>query len=255
MAPLIGITGRRLRTALVGGFDERFHDTFVDVYFADYARCVTAAGGIPVTLSADAATAALPRLDAVILTGGQDLNPASWNGPAGSASRHADPRRDPGAYDDERDAAEFALVRGALAHDVPLLGICRGTQVINAALGGSLEPHLGDSGPDAHDQPVAPPHDGPAWHRVHFVAGSRCADVYGPSRTTNSWHHQAVAEAGHGVVVTGRTSDGVVESIELRDHPCIGVQWHPEWAERPDPIFDWVVDVATARESLSAASR
>lgn len=254
VAPLIGITGRRLVTERIAGFDNRFHETFADVYFADYGRCILEAGGIPVTVSADAAPAALTRLDGIVLTGGQDIRPEKWHGPAGTAGRMGDPRRDPSMYDDERDAAEFGLVIGAVTEGVPMLGICRGMQVINAALGGSLHADLRDAGLAGHDQSNAAPDEGPPWHEVRFERGSVCEQIYGPSRRTNSWHHQAIDQPGSDVVATGRTADGVVEAIEISGRSIIGVQWHPEWSQALDPIFEWLVEAARTSDSIATVS-
>jgi putative glutamine amidotransferase len=82
---------------------------------------------------------------------------------------------------------------------------------------------------------------------VAFSSGSLAAGIYGDRAQVNSWHHQAVDTCGEGLVVTGRTADGIVESIEMPGHPVLGVQWHPEWQSTTDPAFGWLVEQARAR--------
>ena len=250
MAPLIGITGRKLTLGMLANTSPRFRDQKIDCYFTDFAECVARAGGIPVDLPFVSSTAGvIDRLDGLIVTGGQDVHPSRWGGEA-VVDPAVDPRWDHDAHDAERDAYEAALIEAALVADIPILGVCRGHQLLNVVLGGTLIEHL-DAGPivhaTAHKAPSAGDHD----HVVEFVAGSSAHQVYGDHRVVNSWHHQAVDRPGQGLVVTGRTADGVVESIALDGRPVLGVQWHPEWSVEPDPVFEWLVE----QSSTIAAQR
>lgn len=246
MRPLIGITGRRFRLSLVDGADPRYGDRCLDSAMSDFATRVAAAGGLPVHLSYDTDVAGVCAwLSAVVITGGQDVHPACWGGDT-SVVRDIDPRTDPMVHDVARDEYELALVRTALERRLPVLAVCRGLQVLNVALGGTLIADL-PAGPVAHLSPEAAPTDGTADHVVTFEPGSTAAGLFGPSARTNSWHHQAVDRCGTGLVVTGRTSDGVVEVVELPGAPVLGVQWHPEWMAGGDPTFAWVVAEAARR--------
>ncbi|WP_406634145.1 gamma-glutamyl-gamma-aminobutyrate hydrolase family protein [Amycolatopsis sp. WGS_07] len=246
MNPLIGITGRRFQLSLLAGADERYGDRCADSFMADFATRVAAAGGLPVHLSYDTDPAGVCEwLSAVVVTGGQDVHPARWGGDT-SVVRDVDPRTDPMVHDAARDEYEIALVREALERRIPVLAVCRGLQVLNVALGGTLIADL-PAGPVAHLSTEAAPTDGTADHVVAFEPGSTAASLFGVSARTNSWHHQAVDRCGTGLVVTGRTSDGVVEAVELPGAPVLGVQWHPEWMASSDPAFAWVVAEAGRR--------
>ncbi|PWN02955.1 gamma-glutamyl-gamma-aminobutyrate hydrolase [Nocardioides silvaticus] len=238
--PLIGITGRRLRLSLIEGSDERYGDRCIDTSMSDFATRVAEAGGLPVHLSYDTDPEGVCAwLAGVVITGGQDVHPAYWGGDT-SVVRGIDPRTDPMVHDPERDAYEIALVRAAQERGIPVLGVCRGMQVLNVALGGTLVPDLAP-GSVSHLSPETAPTDGTVDHLVSFEAGSVAASLFDGDVVTNSWHHQAVDRCGAGVVVTGRTSDGVVEVIEVLGQPVLGVQWHPEWMKSTDPTLTWVV--------------
>lgn len=244
--PLIGITGRRFRLGLVAGADSRYGDRCTDSYMSDFAGRIARAGGLPVHLSYDTdATAICTWLSGLVVTGGQDVHPVCWGGDA-SVVRAVDPRTDPMVHDAERDEHELALVRAALERGVPVLGVCRGMQVLNVALGGTL---VADLSPGAvqHVSTESAPSDGAADHVVTFAPGSIMAGLFGERAVTNSWHHQAVDRCGAGLVVTGRTSDGVVEAVELPGTPALGVQWHPEWMARTDPTMTWIVEESAKR--------
>jgi putative glutamine amidotransferase len=250
MRPLIGITGRQLTLGVVANTSPRFRDQRISTYFSGFAECVARAGGTPVDLPfVSSATGVVDRLDALIVTGGQDVHPSRWGGGA-AVDPDVDPRRDHDAHDAERDSYEASLIEAALVADIPVLGVCRGHQLLNVVLGGTLIEHL-DDGPILHATRHPAPSAGDPAHVVEFVEGSWAHQVYGPHRVVNSWHHQAVDRLGVGVVVTGRTSDGVVECIALEDRPVVGIQWHPEWSLQPDPVFDWLVD----RSAAAAATR
>ncbi|MGE5506524.1 MAG: gamma-glutamyl-gamma-aminobutyrate hydrolase family protein [Actinomycetota bacterium] len=190
----------------------------------NYAEAVAAAGGVPVLLPhhPELADEYLSRVNGLVIPGGAfDIDPALF----GAGSRHASVTVKAG-----RTEFELALLTGALARDLPVLGICGGEQLINVALGGSLVQHIPDAVPHclAHEQPN--PRDQPG-HGVELVAGTRLAAIAGVARTqVNSTHHQAVDRLGAGVVVNALAPDGVVEGIEAPARRfCIGVQWHPEY--------------------------
>ncbi len=181
-----------------------------------YADLVAAAGGVPVLLPPlPAAAGAVDRLDAVVLAGGADVDPARYG-----AAPH--PRTDRPRTD--RDAAELAVLRRALDRGVPVLGICRGLQLLNVALGGSLHQHLPDVvGHDGHNPAPA------VFGAVEVALTGRTAALLGERVTVRCHHHQAVDRVGAGLAVTGRAADGTVEAMELAGHPFVlAVQWHPE---------------------------
>jgi putative glutamine amidotransferase len=241
MRPLIGITGRQLALGMMANTSPRFRDQRINAYFTDFAECVASAGGTPVDLPfVSSATGVIDRLDGLVVTGGQDVHPSRWGGEA-LADPDVDPRWAHDAHDAERDSYEAALIGAALEADIPILGVCRGHQLLNIVMGGTLIEHL-DQGPIVHATAHVAPSAGDPAHVVEFVEGSWAHSVYGPHRVVNSWHHQAVDRLGRGIAVTGRTSDGVIECIALEDRPVVGVQWHPEWSAQPDPVFDWLVD-------------
>lgn len=189
-----------------------------------YVDKVARAGGLPVLLPQAAASAAvLSRLDGLILSGGADVEPSRYG---------AAPHPAAGPFSPGRDGAEFELCTHALAMGVPLLGICRGLQVINVALGGTLHQHLPDLvGNDSHSPEVA----GYGTHKVSVAAESRLADLLGRSEAAvPTHHHQAIDRLGAGLVPTAWTDDGVIEAAELdasADYGAqfmIAVQWHPE---------------------------
>ncbi|TCN53388.1 putative glutamine amidotransferase [Rhodococcus sp. SMB37] len=254
MKPLVGITGRRLQSSVITHMDSRYAERDIDFYFTDYASKVAAAGGIPVLLPYEAGhEETVDRIDALIITGGQDVHPAMWGGSVEDASVPVGSSRTSGfALDADRDSYESALLRAAIDQSVPVLGICRGHQLLNVVRGGTLIPDLPPSSVE-HYLTDAAPTEGRPEHVVSFVPGSLAHSLYGPTRVVNSWHHQAVDLVGSGLVVSGTASDEIVEAIELPGHPVLGVQWHPEWQVAPDPAFDWIVSTAFERQHVGSA--
>ncbi|OXY92273.1 gamma-glutamyl-gamma-aminobutyrate hydrolase [Streptomyces diastatochromogenes] len=241
--PVIGITGRRYRLELIKGADERCGDRCADSYMSDFASRIAQAGALPVHLSYDTDAKEICQwLSGVVITGGQDVHPSYWGGDT-AVVRDIDPRMNPMVHDAARDEYEIELVRAALERGIPVLGVCRGMQVLNVALGGTLIADLPPSSV-SHLSAEAAPTDGTVDHLVTFEKGSIAADLFGENALTNSWHHQAVDRCGAGLVVTGRTSDGVTESVELPGAPVLGVQWHPEWMKSADPTMTWIVQAA-----------
>ena len=196
---------------------------------ASYVEAVLAAGGLPVLLphAPSAAAAYLALLDGLVLTGGAfDVPPALY----GEARREGC-----GPSRPERTAFEKDLLESALAARLPVLGVCGGMQLMNVARGGTLHQDLPlDAGIRGHEQP--PPKDVPS-HEVAVVPGTVLASLVGlDALMVNSTHHQGVKDVGRGLVVSGRSPDGVVEAIELPGLPfALGVQWHPEATAPKDP--------------------
>ena len=190
----------------------------------NYCSAVVTAGGLPLPLPHEPAlaTAYLDRIHGLIVTGGAfDVDPALF----GAATRH-----ETVVLKQTRTQFELAMIQGALARDMPILGICGGQQLLNVALGGTLIQHIPDEVADclAHEQPN--PRD-QAGHDALLVADTRLAAIAGSLRiAVNSAHHQAVKTVAPGCIVNARAEDGVIEGIENPDRKfCIGVQWHPEF--------------------------
>ncbi|MBS9534161.1 gamma-glutamyl-gamma-aminobutyrate hydrolase family protein [Mycobacterium sp. M1] len=212
---------------------------------ANYLDGVTAAGGIAMLLPpqpVDAATAArvLDGLSGLVITGGKDVNPAAYG-----QSPHAETDQP----DTARDAWEFALLDEALRRGLPVLGICRGAQVLNVALGGTLHQHL----PDVL---------GNCGHRagnavfttmdVHTVAGTRVASLLGESVAVQCYHHQAIDTVAYRLTVSARDDDGVIEAVELPGEDfVVAVQWHPEESLDDLRLFDAIVGAARAYGRVS----
>ena len=231
-APLIGISGRTKTGAQINVKPDSLRGLEVDLYFCDYARGVIAAGGLPVFLpsSADPADYA-NRLDGLLLSGGADIDPARYG---------HEPCAELFTPEPARDAFEMALLDGAARAAMPVLGICRGIQVLNVHGGGTLHQHVAP-----HACFHQPPNS--VAHRVDLIEGSLAASLYGPSVQVNSLHHQTINEIADGYEVTGRSEDGAIEVIEARRQPWLGVQWHPEMLDSRDgdPVFDWLVKAAS----------
>lgn len=210
--PLIGITGNYAddRLQLLPGYFRSLEAVGVNVVV------------IPPRRTPDVALVdLLDRLDGILLSGGADLNPLYVGEDPVPALHDINP---------ERDAFELALIRLAYHRHIPLLGICRGIQLLAAALGGTVLQDLKTALPDApllkHSQDAP---RGIATHRVTTVEGSIVAHLFGKEIAVNSFHHQAVGEPGPLLRITARSADGVVEAVESTDyHPVMGVQWHPE---------------------------
>ncbi len=211
-----------------------------------YYQSVCEAGGVPLIIPPMAnASVLLPlieRIDGLIISGGADLNPL-WTG--------EDPIRQLGNLNPERDRAELLLVQLAYDRQLPILGICRGEQLLTSVLGGNVVQDIYTSFPDAdilkHSQQA------PRWELTHFVdteAGSIVEKLLGERFAVNSFHHQAVGEPGPRLRVTARSADGIVEAVESTEHrPIIGVQWHPECYILKDnrdmlPLFGYIVGQA-----------
>ncbi|MFP3990186.1 gamma-glutamyl-gamma-aminobutyrate hydrolase family protein [Streptomyces sp. E11-3] len=183
---------------------------------AGYPRLVQAAGGLAAMLppdDPDQAARVVARLDGLVIAGGPDVEPVRYGA-------EPDPRTGPPAR--ARDAWELALIEAALASGTPLLGICRGMQLLNVALGGTLVQHLA-----GHTEGVG----AFGQHAVKPVPGTRYASLVPTEAVVPTYHHQAVDRLGRGLLASAYASDGTVEAVELPDAWALGVQWHPEMGE------------------------
>lgn len=251
--PLIGVVGRRRKGSRIGGFPSNFAEIDVDLYVCAYARDVAAAGGIPVFLPLEADPEELAaRLDGLLLTGGEDvatclyagrLEPGSIDPSIGIPGSAFDTPADALTGGEEiplRDAFELAMLDAAIAADHPVLGICRGAQLLTVAAGGTLHLDLPD-----HARTDAPADATP--HIVTTTPGSELRRMYGPELAVNSLHHQAADRLGEGYVATAHSPDGIIEGFEHAELPVVAVQWHPELmtGALSDPCFDWLIEHAS----------
>jgi putative glutamine amidotransferase len=222
--PLIGITTRN-------GRDADDHPTVTIQH--SYINAIANAGGvaipIPSILPEDDLQQLYSLLNGILFTGGGDISMHYFSG---TAHQRID------GVDDARDTTEISLMRASVNDGKPLLGICRGAQVMNVALGGTLYTHIADQLEGAID------HDYPGnlrraiVHPVNVDEGSRCAEIFGETLLhVNSLHHQGLKDLAPGLRVAGLAPDGLVEVVELPDHPyALAVQWHPEWLTNQEPM-------------------
>lgn len=245
VTPLIGITGRRyVATALHGPeMEVTLAGLWMDGYHAAYVEKLGALGAMPVYLAREADPERLvERLDGLILAGGLDVDPRLYGDRPTEHSTLLDP---------VQDEYEIELARLAVAHEMPILGTCRGHELLNVAFGGTLRPHLDGIGAPHHRRIIYPLTD--RGHEVRFAEGSILHELYGGSAVVNSFHHQAVERVGEGIRVTAFAEDDVVEGIELEGANAIGVQWHPEFVADSEPILQWLVDRAAETASKRVA--
>ncbi len=222
--PVIGVC-TPLERAQWGAWDQQ-----AALLPANYLEAIRRAGAMALLLAPDPALTASPDealdlLDGLMLAGGADIDPASYGAALDPATINPVP---------ERDAFEIAMTRGAIARGIPLLGICRGMQLLNVAFGGTLHQHLPDRY-GHHDHLKARGSFDGADHDVRLTPGSLAARAAGEElHGTKSHHHQGVDRVGEGLVVTGAaTIDGLPEALELPGEAfALGVQWHPEADER-----------------------
>lgn len=208
MRPLIGVTCSA-------------DDAGQAVVRVPYVQALHRAGALPVALpfvsSAREAGRLLGRLDGVLLSGSEDLDPVLWNEPLHPLAQlmHAN-----------RQRTEMFFCRELLQRPLPLLGICGGMQNLAVAAGGTIHQHLPDLGPQMLDHAAG--WQGPR-HDVEVAADSLLGELLGAGASTNTAHHQGVATLGEAMIATAHSQDGVIEAYELRDRPfAVCVQWHPE---------------------------
>jgi putative glutamine amidotransferase len=237
--PVIGIC-----TAIEAAAWTVWRDVEVNISQRTYTTRVADAGGLPVLLPADEAITespdqALDLLDGLVLSGGADIDPALYGAEPDPRTTGARP---------ERDRFEIALARGALERDLPVVGICRGMQLLNVARGGTLVQHLADA--DLHLHTPGRFSD----HEVRLEPGSLAARAVGAERVSvRSHHHQGVAELGDGVVASGWAEPGeTIEAIEIPERRwALGVLWHTE-EDRPSPLLAALTDAARERAEVEA---
>ena len=223
--PRIGITSWR-RDVPVDGVSQH-NDTFP----VAYVRAVARAGGLPLLLpviDADYALELLDALDGIVFTAGGTVEPALFGG---------SPAPDPDDVDPQRDAMEIELWREIASRGTPALGICRGTQSLNVAFGGSLHQHV-----DGHMESGRAKEE---VHRVSVTSGSRLSRLARePEFAVNSLHVEAPAEIGAGLRAVATAPDGVIEALELEDADhVLGVQWHPELRRHKPEHLAFFIDL------------
>ncbi len=229
MAVLIGVTAGRIAMG----------PRTMDAVDAEYCRAVSQAGGVPVIIppaELDKPAALVERLDGLLLTGGGDINPQRYG---------AEPSPVCGGVDDDRDRVETAVVGEAVEIGMPVLGICRGCQLVNVALGGTLIQHLPEVTRLGHLEPQP---RNRLVHSVRVAEGSLLESVVGRSEIqVNSIHHQAVDRVARGLRPVAWSDDGLVEAVEGVDLAVMAVQWHPESLVPNRPhlaLFEWLVEAA-----------
>jgi putative glutamine amidotransferase len=238
MSALIAVAGQYLPAGKVHSWRE----DSVGVP-ANYIRALHRAGGreailFPERIEVDEARRRLAPFDGVLLIGGADVDPAYYG---------EDPHPECYGVDPDADAFEMAVSLAAVDMEKPLLAICRGIQVLNVAMGGSLDQHItGREGLVGHGIPGV----APQTHGVRLEPGSKVAKAMGAEEVTgSSSHHQALARVGKGLVPVGWTEDGIVEAVEHEDGWVLGVEWHPERTAEEDPaqqgLFDALVEQAS----------
>jgi putative glutamine amidotransferase len=191
-----------------------------------YADAVIAAGGTPVLIPPELPAlnwrGLLARLDGVLFSGGGDIGIEYFNGQPHETIE----------VDVERDVIELPLLRAVVDEGKPFLGICRGLQVVNVALGGSLYTHIFDQHPNALDHDMRDDADrSQLAHPVRVEEGTRLAEIMGePLIQVNSLHHQGIKDLAPALKASAYAPDGLIEGVELPEHPFgLAVQWHPEW--------------------------
>ncbi len=239
MRPIIGVTAGRAKN--------EYNQEIVALTEA-YLEAVAQAGGLPVVVPYLVGTgdwqAVYARLDGILFSGGGDIAPERFG-----AGPH--PRVD--GVDPARDELELGLLQEAASDGKPFLGICRGFQVVNVGLGGTLYTHIPDQvrGALKHDNPGNMRHD--LIHEVKLEEGSHVGKLMTePLLQVNSHHHQGLKDLAPGLRAVGYSPDGLVEAIELPEHPFgLAVQWHPEWLTDMEPtrrLFKGFVEAASRTE-------
>ena len=228
--PVIGLTSY-LEPAKFGVWETEaalLHRVYVD--------CVVAAGGIPVLLPPVSGVhdRLVSTVDGLVLTGGADVEPARY-GHEPHPATYTRP---------ERDAFEFGLFEAARKAGKPVLGVCRGLQVMSVALGGTLSQHLPETAGHTDHQP-APGTFGTST--ISLADGSRAAAILGPETKGRCYHHQAIDRLGTGLEPVGWAADGTIEAAELPGEFTLGVQWHPEQDTDDVRLFEALVEASKER--------
>jgi len=236
-APFFAFLGAMMTKPLIGITTYRTTNESNNPILAlgeNYVQALSQAGALPILiplgLPDDQLEEILARLDGILFSGGGDIDPAIFEMEAVPQVKGVDPNR---------DQVEIRLVKTAFSEGLPFLGICRGLQVINVALGGTLYTHIADQHPQALKHDYYP--DWPRDYRPHTVrieSKSRLAAILGTTNPkVNSLHHQGVRDLGSGLQAIAWASDHLIEAVELADHPFgLAVQWHPEWLTAHEPM-------------------
>jgi len=248
MSPLIALAGRY-------GAPSRVSRDAVAFAGRRYLDAILRAGGEPVVISPQPLTsqdaeAMMRRFNGLVLMGGADVNPALYGQTAGPHIYGVQP---------EQDTFETSLLNAALKLDLPVLAVCRGMQLANVALGGSLVQHLGELA-NAKELLEHAPRQFPVGeefvlHEINIEPGSKMASAIGGSRVKGaSFHHQGIAELAGDLVAVGYAPDGILEAVEHRSKWLLGMQWHPEDTAAHDAAQQNIYNafVKRARESLTA---
>ena len=237
--PLVAVTGRHLKPGRISSWTGG-----ALALPRGYTDALDRAGARPVLLppplgDPDEAASVLEPFAGLVLTGGADVAPTRYG---------QEPHVSVFGVNESLDAFEVALIDAALDADLPVLAICRGHQVLNVALGGTLDQHITDRpGLLVHGDP-ATGSGGGVDHEVTVESGTRLADALGVTRcSVRSHHHQAVADLAAKAVATSWTDDGVNEGFELREGWVVSVQWHPEATAADDPIQQRLFDAFVAQ--------
>jgi putative glutamine amidotransferase len=238
MKPRIGITSS----------PTSHEDRHIQAVNSAYVDAVVRAGGIPLlfpVLDPTDVADVIDTVDGLLFTGGGDIEPSRYGAPRMAETDGVDPAR---------DAWELALAKAAFDHDLPILGVCRGSQLLNVARGGTLMQHLPDVSEVPHRERVR---FAEHIHDVEVLVGSRLASIVEQHLIgVNTLHHQAVAEIGEGLRAVAWAPDGIIEGIEgTAGRRLIGVQWHPELLPHlpghPD-LFGWLVEQSQPVSVLGA---
>jgi putative glutamine amidotransferase len=223
--PLIGITTYRTTNEA---------NNSIIALGENYVQAVSQGGGLPVLvplgLSEERLRDLVARLDGILFSGGGDIDPSIYGAETIPEVKNMDP---------DRDRVEIQLVRDVVSKGLPFLGICRGLQVINVALGGTLYTHIDDQHPQAlkHDYYQDWPRNHLA-HAVKIAPDSQLVELFrSTDPETNSLHHQGICDLAPDLQATAWTADMLIEAIEVPDHPFgLAVQWHPEWLMEHAPM-------------------
>lgn len=244
--PVVGAAGTRRPLIGLTTYRERAKTLVWDTEFAllhnAYVDAVVRAGGIPVLLPPQEHGAAevIARLDALVLSGGSDIGPERYQQQPHPQTKVVRPWR---------DDWELRLFRHALDAGLPVLGVCRGAQLLNVALGGTLDQHVPDT--VGHQRHLPEPGIF-GQTRVTLRAGSALAGLLGPEVKVACYHRQAIDQVAAGLEVTGRSDDGTVEAVELPGRRfVVGVQWHPERDTGDLRLFEALVAAAAEKKSDS----
>lgn len=240
-APLIGITTRVIEASGLGTVPKGIDDAHLWGVFADYCEAVSGAGGIPVMIPRSVNPADIvTRLDGLLLSGGEDVEPRRY---------HLEPVPESTQHDPKRDEFEFGLVSAAIEIRIPILAICRGCQVVNVVRGGTLIQHLPEVDGFSHFE--TDEHRSARRHQVAVAEESMLRVALGTevdnegNVAVNSYHHQAIDEPGDGLRIVAWAPDGTIEAVESTQDRVLAVQWHPEMHAGVDPIFNWLISEST----------